>query len=211
MKSKDEKIEWYDAISSACQQVFPGRVGKIFATEISVIYYSFFSWKKESVGKTDFTYFKTNGVTYTIGAFVFLIIIETLTVHMLLEMWSARAAWILTFLSLYTCLQVVALLRSMDKRLISVDHGSSILIMRYGFFNQTKIPFSAVVSIEENRRALPEDGRISRLSPLGMLDPHNLILTLSKECEMEKIYGFRERFDKVAFYIDNKEDFVENG
>lgn len=208
MKLTDQKVEWYDALLMSCKKVLPDRVGTILATEISVIYYSFFVWKKKNLGEHEFTYFYKSGVKSIIGAFIFLIIIETVAIHMVVDQWSARVAWILTALSLYTCLQVWALLKSMDQRYTYFDYENEQLILRYGFFNQSTIPFSKIIGIEANKRTLPSDKSVVEFSPLGLLDSHNMILSLNELHSMDKVYGFKKKYQKLALYIDEKENFI---
>jgi len=139
--SNQKQGDFYDALTLACSKVMPGRVGKLLATEIGVIYYSFFANKVIAPNENECNYFKKNDIKTTLSVFLGLVIVETGIVHILVEKWNASAAWVLTFLGLYTCLQIFALLRSMNKRLISFDYEKEILNLKYGFFCQAEIPF----------------------------------------------------------------------
>ena len=209
-RTNGNKGDFYDGLVMACTEALPKRVGKVFATEIGVIYYTFFCNKKKELKENDYTYYKKSGIKMVIWVFIFLVIVETGVVHLLLEQWNATVAWVLTFLGLYTCLQVLSLLRSLDKRHISFDFEEEKLYLRYGFFNQTVIPFQQIESIEATKKSLPEDDkRFVKFSPLDMLDPHNLIIHLNGEQLLHKIYGIEKKYESIALYVDEKEQFVE--
>ena len=206
--SNQKQGDFYDALTLACSKAMPGRVGKLLATEIGVIYYSFFANKVVPSNKNEFTYFRKNGIKTTLFVFLGLVIFETGIVHILVEKWNVTVAWVLTFLGLYTCLQVFALIRSMDKRLISLDCENEILNLRYGFFCQTKIPFHQIDHIEKTKKSLPDDKNFTSLSAVDLLDPHNLIIHLNEKQILHKIYGIEKEFKSIALYVDDVELFV---
>jgi len=143
---------------------------------------------------------KKNGIKSVIVIFMFIIAIETLAVHLLIEQWSNKAAWILSFVSLYTCLQIWALIKSMDRRPSFIDYENRLLTLRYGFFNVTVIA---------DKRTLPNDKSIIQFSPLGMIDTHNLVLSLHENHIIDSVYGFTKEYKKLAILIDEKERFIK--
>jgi len=152
---------------------------------------------------------KKNGIKSVIVIFMFIIAIETLAVHLLIEQWSNKAAWILSFVSLYTCLQIWALIKSMDRRPSFIDYENRLLTLRYGFFNVTVIPFKKLQSIQADKRTLPNDKSIIQFSPLGMIDTHNLVLSLHENHIIDSVYGFTKEYKKLAILIDEKERFIK--
>ena len=88
----------------------------MLASEIAVFYYLIFANSKVSLEMNEYSYYKKNGIKTVIAVFLGLVFIETGIVHILVERWNNTLAWIFTFLGLYTVLQIVALLRSMNKR-----------------------------------------------------------------------------------------------
>ncbi len=207
--SDTEQLEFFDALSLACSKILPGRVGKLFATEISVIYYSFSKFVKKEIQPNEYTYFEKSGIKTVVYALIFIILIETFAVHLLVHKWYPTVALVLSLFSLYTCLQFFSLSKSMDRRLISIDYENQILHLRYGFFNQTSFPFADVKSIELNRRTLPEDSSIVPFSALGGFDSHNIIIHLKQEHTLHRIYGIENKFQALALYVDKKEEFVD--
>ena len=208
-KKKNQKIDFFDALKITCSAALPNRIGKILATEIAVVYYAFNFLGKKEIAENEFTYFEKSGIKATVWVFIMLIFVETGVTHLLVERWNSTVAWVLAFLSLYTCLQVFALLRSMDHRLISINKEERLLSLKYGFFNQTTIKIDEIEQVEINKRSLPEDKSIVQFSPLGMLDTHNVIIRLKSEHVLNRIYGLEKKYTAIAIYVDEKEKFIE--
>lgn len=207
-KQPGKSTDFYDTLSLATQNIFPGRIGQLLATEIAVIYYALRLKKNPSLSESQFSYNKKSGIISIISILLLLILVETFVIHLVVEKWSVALAWILTFFSAYACLQVLALLRSMSARLIEIDEDNQVLKLRYGFFAQTYIPFKLIDRIEESRKFLDSDSPIVKLSTLGSIDSHNLILHAKEELTIHKIYGMKKHFKALAFFIDEKEKFV---
>jgi len=202
--TSSQSLDFNDLINVAAKEVFPGKVGALLATEISVVYYAFFNWKNRPIQPNEFTYHKRSGSREMLGAFSFILLIEAFAMHLVLEKWSVTAAWILTFLSLYTALQFFALIRSMSQRPHLIQDGK--LYLRYGFMSNTQIDLSDIESLEFGRKA-PEDEGFKKLAIIGDLDGHNVILKLKKEYELKRIYGMKDRFTMLGLHVDEKEDF----
>ncbi len=206
-KSEHPTVDFYDALGTACTQVLPSRVGRLLATEIAVIYYLLFAKSKEALKENEYTYYKKNGVKTIIWVLLSVVLIETVVMHLLIELWNSTVAWVLTALGLYTCLQIVALIKSMSLRPIVIDAANKTLYLRYGFFAQTTIPFSEIEEMELNKKALPNDKSIIPISPFSLLDNHNIIIKLKNEHTLYKMYAMQSKYQNIAICVDEKEDF----
>lgn len=69
-----------------------------------------------------------------------------MVLHILLTKWSSLAAWILTFLSIYSGIQIFGFLQSIIKRPISIENGK--LFLRYGITNEAIIDLKDIGSLE---------------------------------------------------------------
>lgn len=206
---KKASPDFYTALCIACKAALPKRAAMLFATEIAVVYYALFAWAAKPIPKAnEFTSYKKNGIISVVYALMMIVLAETFAVHMLVERWSELAAWILTWVSLYTCIQLFALVRSLPKRLTYIDKAERKLYLRSGFINETIIDIDTIVDIKLTARALPEDGSVVKFSALGDFDSHNIILHLKEETILYKIYGMQKRFKSLALYMDEKELFV---
>lgn len=207
---KKERPEFFTALSEATQQTIPGRVGVLLATEVAVVYYGLFAWKKTTLKKHEFTNYKKSGITLVLYVFMGLVVMETFAMHIVIERWSVTAAWVLTALSVYTCFQLWALIRSMPRRPIKVDVENGKLYLRYGFFSEATLHLKNLEQIEMTARSLPENQELVALTPLDMLDSHNLVLHFkNNDNVLHGFYGRTSKFKGIAIYVDDKVKFVD--
>lgn len=203
---KGASPDFFSALKSTCHEVLPKSAVMPVVTEISVIYYGFLNWRTRILQKNEFTYHRESGTPALMGAFIFIIIIETFVFHLLLAKWSVIAAWILSALSIYSVLQIFGFARSLTKRPILIVENS--LILRYGILNEVKIPLSDIESLELTSQSVENLG-FAKLSPLGEMESHNVVISLSKENTMVGLYGIKKRFKVVGLHVDEPKKFKE--
>ena len=199
--------DFYSAVVKVTKSALPPRVSSVFATEIAVIYYGLLSWRKRPLQANEFTYHKRSAIRELLVILMFMIVGETAAIHLLLHIWSPTAAWILTFLSIYTLFQVFGILKSMPHRPIVI--GEKNLFLRYGLLNDATISLADIESIKLERKGLEFNNDVRRLSSLGEIDSYNVILRLKNQQTMTGLYGFSKTFKTIAFHVDNKEAFAE--
>lgn len=210
-KDRSETLDFYSALKNASAQILPKKISGAFATEIAVLYYGFFNWKKRKLSVNEFSYHMRSGTIALLIIFMFLIMVETSVVHLLLQKWSTLAAWVLSILSIYTCLQVFGIMRSMSKRPISIDNGE--LKLRYGLFSESTISISNIENIELSTKLIDFDNRTKKLSPMRDFESHNVLIRLKKEEVLFGLYGLKSTYKNLALYVDEKERFkkeIEN-
>lgn len=208
-KLKTNNLDFFDAINIACKESFPNKIATLLATEIAVIYYVFFLWKKRITKQNEFTNYKENGLISLLLALLLVVFIETFAIHKLAEKWSVIFAWVLTITSVYTGFQLFALVKSLVSRPFIVDVINKQIILRFGFFGKAIIPFKLVEKLVITFKDLPEDKSVVYFSPLGSLGGHNVIIHLNKEVEFESFYGFKKQATSLAIFVDKKNKFVE--
>ncbi|MDH5400091.1 MAG: hypothetical protein OEX02_18210 [Cyclobacteriaceae bacterium] len=200
-----QSTDFYTVLKQTCRAVFPKQAAMLFATELAIIYYGLFSWRSRPVRENEYTYHKESGSLTLYITIVFLIAVETFVVHLLVMRWSTTAAWVFTGLSIYTIIQVLAILKSLAVRPLVVDNDT--LVLRYGFLNETEIPIEEIEQIEISSRELKKHLSTRTLSPLGDLESHNLIITMKQEKELVGMYGIKKKFKVLSLYVDKPEDF----
>lgn len=204
---KNDSFDFHSIIRQAAGEVLPKRVDKILAFEISIIYYGFFHWKKVKLNANEFSYHRKSGTIAVLAILIFIIWIETFVLHILLQRWSPLAAWVLTILSLYSGFQLFGMLRSLSKRPVSIR--KDILLLRYGIMSEAAIPFENIGSVELNTRQLAKEEPTCKLSPLGDLDSHNVLLHLKEATTVEGLYGMKKTCRTLALHLDEKESFKQ--
>ncbi|MEM9687499.1 MAG: hypothetical protein AAF934_11345, partial [Bacteroidota bacterium] len=206
---KEHTPDFYTALHNTCKEIFPGRVSTVLTTEIAVIYYSFIHWRKRTQSENEFSYHKKSGTPTLLYAIIFILLTETIILHIVLQQWNNGIAWVLSVLGIYTCLQVFALIRSMPKRPVVIIWEAQKLILRYGFFSETTILLDSIKRVELSSKPLPNDKSIVPFSPLRSLDSHNVIIHLEKEHILNGLYGIKKAYKSIAVYVDEKEKFKE--
>lgn len=199
--------DFFTALKNTCAEILPQKLVYPFATEVAVLYYGFFSWKNKSLAENEFSYHKKSGSAALLGAFILIIVAETFALHFLLALWSKIAAWVLSALSIYTAIQLFGLAKSLSKRPVVINEQS--ITLKYGFLNEVDIPFSAIENLELSKKPMEKDKLSIKLSPLGELESHNVIIELNKEYKLVGFYGLKKSFEKIGFHIDEVDAFKE--
>ena len=202
----NEELDFFSAAKEATQKILPKKLVIPFATELSVFYYGFVSWKKKQLGSNDFSYHKETSTRMILGVFIFLILIETFAVHLLLQKWSMTAAWILTFLSVYTIFQIFGIARSLSKRPITVTADA--LRLRFGIMSESKIPYDKIYAVSPFSKSVEKDEGYAHLSSFKDMEGHNVLIELKAELELVGFYGIKKKYDKILIHLDEPKRFL---
>lgn len=203
--TKTESFDFFTTLKNTCYKILPKSFVIPVVTEIAVFYYGFIYWKKRDLKENEFSYHKESGTIALLLVIIFLVAVETIIFHILLAMWSNVAAWVLTFLSVYSGIQIFGFLKSMSKRPISIENNK--LFLRYGIMNEATIAIEDIESIEVSSKDLELNKETRKLSFLGELESHNLIIRLKKENTLIGLYGMKRKFKNLAFHVDDKIKF----
>lgn len=204
--NKKESFDFFTTLKNTCNEILPKGLVIPFATEVAVFYYGFIYWRKRELKKNEYSYHKESGTITLLIALIFIIAIETVVLHALLAKWSTIAAWILTFLSIYSGIQIFGFLKSMLKRPLLIKDKK--LYLRYGIMNESTIDLNDIESIEVSSKEIEADRTTRRLSFLGALESHNIVIRLKKENTLTGLYGIKRTFKVLALYVDEKTEFV---
>ena len=206
-KLKNTTPDFYDTLKEVCRNMLPSKLAVAVATEIAVFYYGFVAWKKRKAGNDEFTYHKNSGSLSILGGILMIIGAETIAFHFLLAKWSSVAAWILTGLSLYTALQLFGFARALSKRPIVLEPG--MLHLRYGILNETALALNNIEKIEVSSRELGSGREVRKLSFLGELEAHNIIIYLKNENTLTGLYGISRKYKVLGLHLDAPHEFKE--
>ncbi len=183
------------------------RYASVFAAEISMLYYAFFSWKPQKLKKTEFTKYKENASVALAGAFLMVIGIETYAFHVLLLKWNAVAAWVLTALSIYSAFSIIAHIKALINRPCVLTHEH--LILKNGLLADLKIPLTEIDKIEGFSRAMNSKNlKVGNLGINKESQNHNIAIHFTTPQTIEKMYGFIEECDILLVHIDEKNRFL---
>ncbi|WGK64828.1 hypothetical protein [Croceiramulus getboli] len=203
--NKTKSFDFFTTLLNTCYEILPKGIVIPVVTEIAVFYYGFVHWKKRKLKNNEFTYHKDSGTVTLLIAIIFIVGIETLTFHILLAKWNTTVAWILTFLSIYSAIQIFGFVKSMFKRPISIVNDK--LFLRYGIMNETTIDLVNIDSIEISSKNIELNTETRKLSFLGELESHNVVIRLKKENTLIGLYGIKRTYNNIALHVDNKIEF----
>lgn len=207
-ESKNNSLDFYETVQIVCAKIVPQSIGNILAAEISVIYYSIFNWRKRKLNENEFSYHKESTANSVILGFLLVIIVEMFVTHSMMKMGNNKGTFVLTALSIYTFLQILALLKSLSRRPIFIDLKKEQVVLKFGILANATIPFKTIKEIEVSTKEFSEKSPIKYFSPLGNSAGHNVIIHLNKEIKFESFYGFKKKATSLAIFIDAKNEFV---
>ncbi|MFT5156051.1 MAG: hypothetical protein ACI9NN_001511 [Bacteroidia bacterium] len=197
--------DFFTQLITACREIIPRKFVMPLATEVAVFYYGLFKWKSRSTLNNEFTNHKRSGTPALLWGLVLIIAVETFVIHLLLMRWNATAAWILSGLSIYAGIQVIGFAQSLAHRPILITKDA--LVLRYGILNEVEIKLNDVVCVELSRANLTKDQGVKKLSPLGELERHNVLIQCSKDYTLIGLWGIRKTFKTIALHVDKPEIF----
>ena len=156
--------------------------------ELRLLRYAFFSWRDHPeipTGARAIPLPADSWIVQMLGMIAAMSVLEAAGLHMVLVRSHPRVAWLLTAVSLYGTIVLVALARSIVLRptLVTADE----LILRYGLLRQMRIARDNIVAIRPARPADQPDARFT----FG-LDP-KFVIELREPVTVESLYGLRRR------------------
>jgi hypothetical protein len=191
-------------IERACAELFGnGYAARAVAFEISIVYYAFSGWRKRA--PDGFTVHKRSGWSTVIGVFIFLIAVESIGAHLVVQMWSVKVAWVVTTLDLYGILWLLGDFHALRLRPTRIEDG--MLVINYGLRWRAEIPLNAIVAIEPVRSEA--DWKRKGVLKMAMLDEPRLLIRFAAPRTMQGLAGITRTFDAVAILADDDAGFAE--
>lgn len=208
-KEKTTNPDFLDVLYRSTRSVFgTSTLAGVLSTELAVFYYTFYFGKKRKADQHSFfSYHKKSGQTEVLGVICFLLIVETIPVHILLAMWNETIAWIASLSSLYLMLQIFAHLRA--SRLRFIEFQENHLIVRNGLAVSTQIKYEHIDRLEVTTRSGKTDKKVVKVGFLPELESHNMKLLLKEPQLIRGLYGKEKKVQILLFFIDDKEAFLQ--
>jgi hypothetical protein len=191
-------------IAQITRQLFgDGAVAGFVALEISSLYYGLFCWKKPAA--PGFSVYRRSGWDTVLICILVLLAAESIGVHLLIQTWSVRAAWVVTLLDLYGAVWLLGDYHAMRLRPIAIDETT--LHVRLGFRWSISIPLQNIAAIEPVRSE--SDWKRKGVLKVALLDEPRLLVRLNAPATAIGLAGIRKTIDAVALLPDDLEGFEE--
>lgn len=175
------------------------RVADVLASELAVLYYAFGAWRTPPhipEGTRPFSSHRRSGHGGLVFGLLVVTAAEGVVVHLLLAGWSTTIAWIITFLSLYGALWLVADYRATVLRPILSSDGE--VWVRAGLRWHARIPRRRILRVTPRRPATDGGAR-----SLAFLTTPNLWIELSAPVLLEGPYGLRREAGCLGLFVDD--------
>lgn len=208
-KEENADLDFYSNAKNTLTELLPRAFVIPVLTEISVFYYGFFLWRKKPFKENEFTIHKESGSMVLLSVVMFLLVVETFVFHLLLEILFDPLAWILTFISIYSGFQLFGFIKSIPHRRSYFSEKG--IHFRYGIMSETDIDFDQIefVSSDFSTISKYENEKESRkLSLLGSLENHNVIIRLKKNHMWSGLYGTQKPYKNLLVSVDDKKAFI---
>ena len=204
---KDAAYDFYTALKNAVSEVMPKGLSNLLSTEIAVFYYALFCWSKRKLESNEFTCYKENGTIAILFVIIFMIIVETVVQHILIGLFSAAIAWIITIVSIYSVFVLFGISRSLSWRPVLLTDNK--IHLRYGIISEAIIHFDIIESVQIPTPAVKTNKELIFLSPLHKLENKNVVINLLKEGILHGFYGRKKKFKSIGFYVDDLARFKD--
>ncbi|WP_108867788.1 hypothetical protein [Aquimarina aquimarini] len=179
------------------------------ASEIAYVNYAFFEWRTRALKDNEFTCYKKSGVTSVFGGIIFVVLLETIVLHLILYRYDLKIlAWVFTFSSLYVAMLIFGHLKSMKFRFSKLKEDQ--LILRYGLFGDARINLDMIEKVESTTKDVDiKEKKVAKLAMISDMEDHNIALYFKEKQKVEGAYGIIKECDVLLLYIDEKKHFLE--
>ena len=180
---------------------------KVLAAEVAMLRYGLLCWKKEKQAATENLSFSTHKESGYIAIWCIILVavmVEMLAVHIALQKWSHIAANILTLLTLYGIIFLIADLSAILKRKVLVIGDQ--IILRTGLRWRVTTNAGNISSI---KKIIFDNNTAKTCYKGGTIKSNcNLLITFKQPVIVEKLYGAGKEFDSILMGIDDADGFM---
>ena len=193
------------------QHLKPSRMREIFFSEITMYYYSLFSWGKKPLSEEHtFTYHKKTGVIALYVMLIHAMVLESVGLHFLLHSWNPTVAIIALGLNIYTLLFFVAEIQAI--RLCPMIITDRHVHLQVGIMRRLTVPLTEIKSIhpyqglekltkEESRHVFDATAAdFMKEKPIFELEFHQPV-------EARFLYGLKKKVKKAHLRLDEPQRF----
>jgi len=199
--AKMHSADFIENLCAASQPVL-GRLTEAVVTEVAVLRYALLGpWAQPEVCAADhaFSTYQKSGFTALLATATGLSVLEAAAAHLIVGHWWLRVAWVLTILSAYAVLWLLAHGQAVRCRPVLLT--ATTLVVRVGLVWRIAVPkahLASVVEITDAPAPAPDKLNAARL----LLTSPNLLLTFAEPQRVRGLYGLHRTVRHLAIYVD---------
>jgi len=182
-----------------------GVVASFVMTELAILRYALFAWREEPQvphGATPVTVHQRSGWGTIVVCFLVLIAFESVGAHLLVSMWSTKAAWIVTALDVYGMLWLIGDYHALRLRPTLI--GAAAIELRYGMRWSATIARENIAGIDAIQS---EDWKRKTTLKMAMLEEPRMLIRLREPVVIHGLAGMRRTVDAIAILPDDEASF----
>jgi hypothetical protein len=139
-------------------------------------------------------------------ALALITVVEMAAVHLLVRQWSPTLAWVLTAISIYAVIGVLAHSRAVRLRPILLTPDA--LHVRIGLLWSVRVPYDRIARVTAAGRDAPQGGPKGYLHAVTLGTPQ-LLLELRDPIDAHGPYGYTKRgVRQVGIAVDQRDRFA---
>ena len=182
------------------------KLSHLIAGEAAVFRYGLLGWwttPSSGAGQQVFTSHRQSAQVAFLVAIMFICGIEMAALHLLVARWSVAGSWLLTAVSLYSLLFIIAETVATVQQPTLFDGQT--LHLRFGLRWRVGVSRNNIERIERINEAPPKQADFLT-GPL--LVPPNVLLILRKPVLAKGMYGITKTVKQVALLVDEPDEFA---
>jgi len=181
-------------------------VGGIVTTELAILYYGLFSWRAEPdvpAGAIAITTHKRSGWGTIVVCFIVVIAFESIGLHLFVQHWSVKWAWVFTAFDLYGALWLIGDYHALRLRPTLIREHQ--IELRHGMRLNATIARDNIASIE----TITDEAqwKRKRTAKLALLDEPKYLIRLREPVVAESLAGIKRTIDSIAILPDDPAAF----
>jgi len=196
------------------QHMESSRMRDIFFSEMTMYYYSLFSWRKKPLSRENdeqnYTYHKKTGAIALYVMMIHALVLESIGFHFLLHSWNATVAIIALVINVYTLFFFLAEIQAI--RLCPIMITDRYLHLQVGIMKQLTVPLEEIKSFhyyQGPEKLTKDEARhvFDATLPDFMKEKPTFELEFYHPVEAKFMYGFKKKVIKAHLRLDEPQQF----
>lgn len=196
----------YNLYKSMAQVLGDTMAVKLLASELAVLRYALFAWKKPRmiIATAKYSVHKESGYAALFGVILAVGVIEIIAFHFLLHHFSKAADVIVTFISFYSMIFIVGDLSAVLKSPVLILGDR--LLLRIGLRWRILVNITDITSVQK----IKDDFEADKDCFIGgiMKSSVNVLLTFHTPVHIERLYRKPVTITAIAISIDEADKFI---
>ncbi|HET7435835.1 MAG TPA: hypothetical protein VFN10_14095 [Thermoanaerobaculia bacterium] len=176
------------------------RAAEIVASEVAVLYYAFFTWRRKPDESEGFTFHQRNGWGSILACILVVVTAEAFGMHLLLLRWSPIAAWVWTSFDVYAVLWLFGDYHALRLRRSTIS--ADMLHLRFGLRWSVDVPLANIAAVEAVHGEA--DWKRKDVLKVAILDEPRWLVRFHEPVVVHGLAGLQKRVTALALLPDQE-------